>query len=81
MGILSPNSSITNTSVLFSYLQQNGPEDYSLEIVNAELDDSGEYECQAHTSYSRLRSQSAKLEVLQPPEEVSIVPASGSKGI
>lgn len=60
------------------YLQQNGPEDYSLEIVDAELDDSGEYECQAHTSYSRLRSQSARLEVLQPPEEVSIVPASGS---
>jgi len=60
------------------YLQQNGLEDYSLEIVDAELDDSGFYECQAHTSYSRLRSQSARLEVLQPPEEVSIVPASGS---
>lgn len=60
------------------YIQQSGPKDYSLQIRDAQLDDSGAYECQAHTSFSRLRSQSARLEVLQPPEEVSIVPATGS---
>jgi hypothetical protein len=51
------------------FFQSNGPTDYSLLIENAQLDDSGAYECQAHTATNRLRSQSARLEVLKPPSD------------
>ena len=44
------------------------------------MDDSGAYECQAHTATNRLRSQSARLEVLKPPSDVSMVPVPGSSG-
>jgi len=60
------------------FFQSNGPTDYSLLIENAQLDDSGAYECQAHTATNRLRSQSARLEVLKPPTDVSMVPVPGS---
>ena len=64
----------------FRFFQSNGPTDYSLLIENAQLDDSGAYECQAHTATNRLRSQSARLEVLKPPSDVSMVPVPGSSG-
>jgi len=54
------------------YRQRQGPTDYALEISNVQLDDDSFFECQV--TYHRLRSQKAHLIVLQPPQDVTMVP-------
>ena len=46
--------------------------DFSLEISNIQLEDDSFFECQL--TYHRLRSRKAHLTVLQPPQDVTLVP-------
>lgn len=60
------------------YTQREGPTDYSLEVTNVQLDDDSFFECQV--THHRLRSEKAHLIVLQPPQDVTLLPFENEAG-